>query len=100
MTWFHSFTQGTGGGVAQPRLVEAEEDERVEAGKEKAVMEKERLGMEGQEGLMWGSRLEKNKNNTVALLLKSFCFTVILTVLRVSSYTQNDGLTSTFTSMQ
>lgn len=38
--------------MAQPRLVEAEEDERVEAGKEKAVMEKERLGMEGQEGLM------------------------------------------------
>lgn len=76
MTWFHSFTQGMGGGVAQPRLVEAEEDERVEAGKEKAVMEKERLGMEGREGLMWGSRLEKNKNNTVVLLLKSFCFTV------------------------
>lgn len=73
---FTASLKARGGGVAQPRLVEAEEEGRVEAGKEKAVIEKERLGMEGREGLMWGSGLEKNKNNTVVLQLKSFCFTV------------------------
>lgn len=86
MTWFHSFTQGTGGGVAQPRLVEAEEDERVEAGKEKAVMEKE--AGDGGTG-RFDVRLqawEKQKQHCCsAVKVVLFYSIVILTVLCVSS---------------